>query len=134
MFVFPATNVQRVYLRGEMRIYFCPDCGAHSIGPGTACDECRADLPEDSWAEVSEDELHQLDYVDDFELPPGAPVWEYDVVRLKSDAEAGGLTYTTELLDRMGDKGWELVSIVPLADKDGPRYGVFKRSWSEEFE
>jgi hypothetical protein len=32
----------------------------------------------------------------------------------------------------MGDKGWELVNITPLANqKDGPQYGVFKRVWEE---
>ena len=31
----------------------------------------------------------------------------------------------------MGDKGWELVNITPLGDKDGPRYGIFKRVWDE---
>ena len=48
--------------------------------------------------------------------------------------DAGGLNYTAALLKRMGDKGWELVNIVPLGDKEGPRYGVFKRSWLSDFE
>jgi hypothetical protein len=29
----------------------------------------------------------------------------------------------------MGEQGWELVNIVPLGNKAGPRYGVFKWSW-----
>lgn len=117
-----------------MRVYFCPDCSTYSVGHASFCNECDAEIPEESWSEVTEEELHQLEYVADFELPPALPTWEYDVVRLKSDAEPGGLHYTTELLKRMGEKGWELVSIVPLADKDGPRYGVFKRSWEEAYD
>ncbi len=77
---------------------------------------------------------HNLEYIEEFDLPPGLPTWEYDVIRLKSDTEAGGLVYTSELLNRMGERGWELVSIVPLADKDGPRYGVFKRSWLSDYD
>ena len=46
------------------------------------------------------------------------------------DVEAGGAAYTSALLRRMGEKGWELVSVVPLGDRDGPRYAVFKRSWN----
>ena len=117
-----------------MRVYFCPNCGAYSLGPVSVCDECQAPLPEDAWAEISEEELRQLEYVDEIDRAPSLPGWEYEVLRLKSDAEAGGLNYTTELLNRMGEKGWELVSIVPLGDKDGPRYGVFKRSWAEDYE
>ena len=98
------------------------------------CEECQADLSEDGWAEVIAEELHQLEYVDEMELAPGLPTWEYEVVRLKSDAEPGGANYTTELLNRMGEKGWELVNVVPLGDRDGPRYGVFKRSWSEDLQ
>ena len=112
-----------------MKIHYCRECGAYSIGSVTVCEECRADLSEDSWAEVTEDELHQLEYVDAFDLTPGVPAWEYEVVRLKSDADAGGLNYTNDLLNRMGEKGWELVNVVPLGDRDGPRYGVFKRTW-----
>lgn len=117
-----------------MKIYFCPECGAYDFGPASVCDECQAELPEESWAEVSEEEVRQLEYVDDFDLPPGLPVWEYDVVRLKSDVDQGGAAYTAQLLKRMGDKGWELVSISPMGDKDGPRYGVFKRCWNDGFE
>ena len=114
-----------------MRIYFCPECGGYSLGPATSCDECQTDLPEDSWAEITEEELQQLEYVEDFDLPHGISTWEYDVVRLKPDTEAGGLRYTTSLLKRMGDKGWELVNITPLGDENGPRYGIFKRIWDQ---
>ncbi len=115
-----------------MKIFFCPECGGYSLGPATKCDECQADLPEDSWAEVTEEELQQLEYVEDFHLPADISTWEYDVVKLKSDAEEGGLSYTTSLLKKMGDKGWELVNITPLSNhKDGPKYGVFKRVWEE---
>ncbi len=117
-----------------MKIYFCQECGAYTIGPAAVCEECQAELPSDGWAEVTEEELNQLEYIEDLELPPGIPTWEYDVIKLKSDAEPGGLQYTTEVLNRMGEKGWELVNIVPLGDKNGPRYGVFKRSWEGEFE
>ena len=71
------------------------------------------------------------EYVEDFDLPHGGSTGEYDVVRLKTDTDEGGLRYTTSLLKRMGDKGWELVNITPLGDKDGPRYGIFKRMWDE---
>ena len=56
------------------------------------------------------------------------------MVKLKPDYEEGGLEYTTALLNRMGDKGWELVNVTPLGDQDGPRYGVFKRSWMSDYE
>lgn len=117
-----------------MKIYFCSECGSYSIGSASDCEECRAELSEDSWAEITDEELHTLEYIDEFDLPSGLPVWEYDVVRLKTAAEPGGLTFTSELLNRMGDKGWELVSIAPMGDKDGPRYGVFKRSWTGDYE
>ena len=115
-----------------MRIYFCPDCGSYAVGPASACEECRTELPEEAWVEVTEEELGQLEYVDELDLPPGIPTWEYDVVRLKSAEPEGGLTYTAELLDRMGEKGWELVNIVPLGDPGGHPYAVFKRGWSGE--
>ena len=117
-----------------MIIYFCSDCGAYSVGPVSNCEECQAELPDDNWTEINDEEFRQLEYIDEFDLPPGLPTWEYDVIRLKSDAEAGGLEYTNELLNRMGERGWELVSIVPLADQDGPRYGVFKRSWISDYD
>ena len=117
-----------------MIVHFCQDCGALTLGPATICGECHAELDEDSWAEVSEEELQQLEYIDEFDMPQGLPSWEYDVIRLKSDADTGGLAYNTEVLNRMGEKGWELVSIVPLGDRDGPRYGVFKRSYIVDLE
>ena len=117
-----------------MKIFFCPKCGAYAYGIASVCEECHEPIPEDSWADVTDEEIHQLEYVEEFDLPPGLPVWEYDVVRLKSDAEEGGVSYTNQLMNRMGDKGWELVNIVPLGDKNGPRFGVFKRCWIEQFE
>lgn len=118
-----------------MRIYFCPECGAYSITPSSYCEECQSDIGEDYWAEATDEEIRQLDYVEEFDLTPGIPVWEYEVVRLKPDADdEGGVAYTSTLLNRMGDKGWELVNITPLGDRDGPRYGVFKRAWIDEFE
>lgn len=117
-----------------MKIYFCPECGAYDFSLATICDECEASIPEDSWADVSEEELNQLDYVEEFDYTPGLPTWEYDVMRFKPDEDETGINYNVLLLNNMGDKGWELVSIVPLGDKDGPRYGVFKRAWLEDFE
>ena len=117
-----------------MKVFFCPECGTQSIGIATICEECQTRIPDDSWADVSDEEIHQIDYVEDFDIPDGLPSWEYEVIRLKSDEDEGGLIYTSQLLNRMGDKGWELVNIVPLGDKDGPRYGVFKRAWLEDFE
>jgi len=117
-----------------MRIHFCPECGAYSIGAASTCEECQSELPQDGWAEVSEEELDQLEYVENLDLQPELLTWEYDVVRLKSDEEGGGVTYTTQVLNRMGEKGWELVNVVPLGDRDGPRYGVFKRTWNGGYE
>ena len=117
-----------------MRIFFCPECGGYSLGPASHCDECQSPLPEDSWAEVSEEELTQLEYIDDFELPPGLPSWEYDVVRLKSSADDDCVRYSNQVLNRMGESGWELVSIVPLAKEGGPNFAVFKRSWIPDYE
>ena len=116
-----------------MKIFFCPECGGYYLGPATACDECQTPLPEDSWAEVTEEELQQLQYVDDFDLASDLPAWEYDVVKLKTDESEGGINYTTILLKKMGDKGWELVNITPLGDRDGPRYAIFKRVWAPKF-
>ncbi len=113
-----------------MRIYFCPECGAYSLGPASHCDECQTALPEDSWDEVTEEELHQLQYIEELELPPGLPSWEYDVVKLRGN----GTAYDSEVLDRMGDKGWELVSIQPSGEGETAQYGVFKRSWTPEYE
>ena len=117
-----------------MKIYFCPECGGYSLGPASHCDECQAPLPEDSWADVSEEELTQLDYIDDFELPPGLPSWEYDVIRLRSTADDDSVRYSTQVLNRMGESGWELVDIVSLEGENGPRFGVFKRSWIPDYE
>ena len=134
-FAASATNCKRrVSPRTPMIIYFCSDCGAYSVGPASNCEECQAVLPDDNWTEINDEEFQQLEYIEEFDLPPGLPTWEYDVIRLKSDTEDGGLGYTSELLNRMGERGWELVSIVPLADKDGPRYGVFKRSWLSDYD
>ena len=112
-----------------MRVYFCAECGAYYPGSISVCEECKAELPGDSWAEVTDEELRQLEYVDEFDLPPWAQSWEYDVVRLRVDEEAGGLGYTAQVLKRMGQRGWELVGIVPVAGDDGLRFGVFKRAW-----
>ena len=117
-----------------MKVYFCAECGAYSMGPASVCEECQSELADDNWAEISDEELHTLEYVDEFDLPPGLPVWEYEVVKLKSGDEPGGLNFTSELLNRMGDSGWELVEIAALRDLDGPRYGVFKRSWSGDYD
>ena len=92
------------------------------------------ELPEDSCADVTDEELRLLQYVDELDVSPDLPTWEYDVVRLKSDAEAGSVRYTSELLNRMGEKGWELVSIVPLDGKNGQLYGVFRRCWHDDLE
>ncbi len=117
-----------------IRIYFCPECGAYSMGESFVCDECHSNIPEDSWAEVSEEELRQLEYAEEFDYPVGLPSWEYEVVKLRSDDDFGGLIYTSELLNLMGDKGWELVDIVSLDDKENSRYGIFKRSWEAGYE
>ncbi len=117
-----------------MRIYFCPECGGYSPGPASQCDECQAVLPDDSWADVTEEELSQLEYIEEFELPPGLPTWEYDVIKLNTESGTNGISYSTEVLNRMGEKGWELINILPGDDSEGPRYGVFKRSWVPDYE
>ena len=117
-----------------MRIFFCLECGAYSLGPASRCDECQAELPEDSWDDVTEEELHQLEYIEELELPPGLPSWEYDVVKLRSGTGKNGMVYYSEVLNRMGDKGWELVSILPPGEGKTAEYGVFKRSWASDYE
>lgn len=122
------------FFNTEMKIYFCQECGAYSFASESTCEECQALIPDDSWANVTQEELDQLDFVDDLDLPPGLPVWEYEVVRLKTDDDDGSLTYTTQLLGRMGEKGWELVDVVSLNGGSNTRFGVFKRCWVEAFE
>ena len=113
-----------------MRIIFCSECGEYSLDPATKCDICDSSLPEDGWAEVSEDDLVQLDYVDEMEYEPNLPIWEYDVIRLNVRADA--VKYNAELLNRMGDAGWELVSVESSSDSDSVRFGIFKRAWLPE--
>ena len=115
-----------------MKIFFCPECGGYSLGPASSCDECQAGLPEDSWAEVTEEELQQLQYVEDFHLPEGTPVWEYDVIKLKADdSDERTISYTTALLKKMGDTGWELIDITSFSNKSDYKYAVFKRLWED---
>ena len=132
-----------------MKLYFCSECGAYDFGHADVCRECQEPISEDSWADVSDEDVTQLDYIEDFDTIEGLPTWEYEVIKLKApsdnhvdhgqgtdevDASEQIRIYNEHLLNRMGSKGWELVEIVPLGDKDGPRYGVFKRAWLEEFE
>ena len=60
------------------------------------------------------------------------PSWEYEVVRLDSVAEGDKLHYTMHLLNSMGEKGWELVSIESGSSKGERQFGVFKREWLED--
>ena len=62
------------------------------------------------------------------------PSWEYEVVNLEPVAEDDRLQYTTQLLNSMGEKGWELVSIEGPGRSGTRRYGVFKRAWIEDFQ
>jgi hypothetical protein len=127
-----------------MKIYFCAECGAYDFVYTDACSECQEPIPEDSWSDLPDEDLTQLDYIEEFDLPNCIPGWEYEVIRLTSFAEGQAASdeaaqdqtriFTEHLLNRMGDKGWELVNIVPLDGKDGPSYGVFKRAWLDEFE
>ncbi len=115
-----------------MRIIFCSECGEYSLDPATKCDICDSSLPDDGWAEVSGEDLVQLDYVDDMEYEPNLPIWEYEVIKLSPNLDA--VKYNTELLNRMGDAGWELVSVESPAELSEARYGIFKRAWlPEEF-
>ncbi|MDA0770654.1 MAG: hypothetical protein BZY79_03005 [SAR202 cluster bacterium Casp-Chloro-G4] len=127
-----------------MKLYFCSECGAYDFGNADLCLECQAPIPKDSWADVSDEDVTQLDYIEDFDPIEGLPTWEYEVIKLMGHANDQGPNdddileqtriYNEHMLNRMGDKGWELVNIVPMGDKDGPRYGVFKRAWLDEFE
>ena len=112
-----------------MKVYFCPECGAYDFGAGMVCEDCAEPIPTDGWIDLSEDELAELDYVEEFELPPGLPSWEYEVMRLEAVVD-DKLDYTTRLLNSMGSKGWELISIETLGK--GAHYGVFKRGWLED--
>ncbi len=47
-----------------MIIYFCSDCGAYSVGPASNCEECQAELPDDNWTEINDEEFQQLGCVD----------------------------------------------------------------------
>ena len=91
-----------------MKIYFCPECGAYDFSDGSTCVDCDEPIPSDCWADVTEEEIAELDYAEEFELPPGLPSWEYEVVRLEKVAEDDKLKYTMHLLNSMGDKhrGW----------------------------
>ncbi len=107
-----------------MRIIFCSECGEYSLDPATKCDICDSSLPKDGWAEVSGEDLVQLDYVDDMEYEPNLPIWEYEVIKFNPNSES--VAYNMELLNRMGDAGWELVSVESSSET---RYGIFKRAW-----
>ena len=127
-----------------MKIYFCPECGAYEFSYTDVCHECQEPLPEDNWADVSDEDLTQLDYIEEFDTVDGVTGWEYEVIKLKSSSNGRGAddqdvleqtrVYNEHLLNRMGDKGWELVNIVPMGDESGHGYGVFKRAWLDEFE
>ena len=120
-------------LVSDMKVYFCPECGTYDFGAGMVCEDCAEPISLDGWMELSEDELAEFDYVEEFELPPGLPSWEYEVIRLKAVAEDDKFDYTTRLLNSMGSKGWELVGIETLGKGEGAHYGVFKRGWLEDF-
>ncbi len=113
-----------------MRIIFCSECGEYSLDPATKCDICDSSLPEDGWAEVSGEDLVQLEYVDGMEYESNLPIWEYEVIRLNANLDS--VKYNTELLNRMGDAGWELVSVESSSDSAAARYGIFKRAWLPE--
>ncbi|MCH2310834.1 MAG: DUF4177 domain-containing protein, partial [SAR202 cluster bacterium] len=98
------------------------------------CDECLAKLPPDSWVEITEEELQQLEYIDDFEPREDIPTWEYEVLKLKSDSIESVVEYNKTLLNGMGEKGWELVRITSMGDSESDSFGVFKRSWSDKIE
>ena len=53
-----------------MKIYFCPECGEYTLGPTSVCEECHSDIPDNSSAEVTEEEVNQLEYVEEFDFPP----------------------------------------------------------------
>ena len=129
---YPCNSGHRGYLQ-SMKIYFCPACGAYDFSDGSTCVDCNEPIPSDSWADVTEEEIAELDYAEEFELPLGLPSWEYEVVRLEAVAEDDRLQYTMHLLNSMGDKGWELVSIEGGGGRNERQYGVFKRAWLEDF-
>jgi hypothetical protein len=67
------------------------------------------------------------------------PKWEYQTIILKRELKLGFSASLTQWspsidLDRLGEEGWELVSIVPIANYQGDASGlthqlhyVFKR-------
>ena len=116
-----------------MKIYFCPECGAYDFGAGDLCLDCDELIPSDSWADVSEEELAELSYAEEFELPPGLPSWEYEVMKLEPVSEDDKRQYMMRLLNSMGNNGWELVSIEASGRHNDKQYGVFKRAWVEDF-
>ena len=117
-----------------MKIFFCPECGGYTLWPSEVCDECLAKLPPDSWVEITEEELQQLEYIDEFEPGENIPTWEYEVLKLKSDSVDSSREYNKALLNGMGEKGWELVRITSMGDPISDNFGVFKRSWSDKIE
>ena len=129
---YPRPLIHRGYPQ-PMKIYFCPECGTYDFGDASVCVDCDEPIPADSWADISEDDLAELDYVEEFELPPGLPSWEYEVVRLEIVAEDDRREYTSHLLNSMGSRGWELVSIEAPGKGSDRHYGVFKRAWMEDF-
>lgn len=120
------------YSTKHMKVYFCPECGAYDFGADTVFCDCEEPIPSDGWSDMTEEELAELDYIEEFELPPGLPSWEYEVVRIKTTSEDDRLDYTLHMLNSMGDRGWELVNIVPLGSNAAINYGVFKRAWIED--
>ena len=129
---YPHKSIQRGY-QTIVKIFFCPECGAYDFDDGEVCIDCDEPIPADSWADVSEEELAELDYADEFELPPGLPSWEYEVVRLETIAEDDKQQFAMQLLNKMGSNGWELVSIEAVGQSNDRQYGVFKRAWVEDF-
>ena len=117
-----------------MKIFFCPECGGYSLWPSEVCDECLAKVPADSCVEITEEELQQLEYIDEFEPGENIPTWEYEVLKLKSDSLESSREYNKTLLNGMGEKGWELVRITSMGDSKSDNFGVFKRSWSDKVE
>ena len=118
-------------LFANMKIFFCSDCGGYTLWPSKICDECPTALQQDSWVEITEEELQQLEYMNDFDLPENMPTWEYEVIKLKSEYEESSLQYIETSLKIMGSQGWELVKITSI-DNTTDSFGIFKRMWEEK--
>ena len=112
-----------------MRMYFCPDCGAYEVGNTEICNECSIPIPDDNKIELQDEDIVQIDFIDGLDTQPDVPACEYEVIRLKPNESEASRLLLENILNNMGDKGWELVNLVSHSNQERPLFGVFKRPW-----